>query len=316
MAFRFLAVVVFAFLSSMALAQNYPNKPIRIHTASAGGGNDLISRIIAAGIQGSIGQPVVVENKGAGFIMAEAFAKLPADGYTLMLQSSGVWLAPFLTDNVRYDPVRDLASVTIADKSPSVIVVHPSLPVNSLKELIALAKARPGTLNWSSGNNGSTGHLAGELFKVMTGANIVRIPYKSGGQETADLVSGVVQMAFNPAGSVMTQVKAGKLRALAVANSKPSTLTPGVPTTAEAGLSGYEMEVTHAVFAPAGTPAAIINLVNQEMVRFLRLPDTREKLLVQGVEPVGSTPEEMSVFIKADMARLGKLIKDLGIRAD
>jgi tripartite-type tricarboxylate transporter receptor subunit TctC len=233
-----------------------------------------------------------------------------------MLQSSGVWLAPFLTDNVRYDPVRDLASVTIADKSPSVIVVHPSLPVNSLKELIALAKARPGTLNWSSGNNGSTGHLAGELFKVMTGANIVRIPYKSGGQETADLVSGVVQMAFNPAGSVMTQVKAGKLRALAVANSKPSTLTPGVPTTAEAGLSGYEMEVTHAVFAPAGTPAAIINLVNQEMVRFLRLPDTREKLLVQGVEPVGSTPEEMSVFIKADMARLGKLIKDLGIRAD
>ena len=208
------------------------------------------------------------------------------------------------------------APITLADKSPNTIVVHPSLPVKSVKELILLAKSKPGALNYSSGNTGSPNHLAGELFKSMAGVNIVRIPYKSGAQETTDLIAGQVHMAFSPAGSVMVHVKAGKLRALGVASSQPSALAPGIPTVASSGLPGYEMGSINAVFAPAGTPAAIINRLNQEMVRYLRLPDVKEKLLANSVESVGSTPEELGATIKSEMARLGKLIKDVGIRAD
>ena len=315
MVLRPLTIMALAFVTGAASAQNYPVKPVRIITSGVGGGNDAISRIIAAGISGPLGQPVIVENRG-GLITGEMLAKSPPDGYTLMLQGASVWLAPFLYRSVSFDPIRDFAPITLADKSPNTIVVHPSLPVKSVKELIVLAKSKPGALNYSSGNTGSPNQLAGELFKSMAGVNIVRIPYKSGAQETTDLIAGQVHMAFSPAGSVMVHVKAGKLRALGVASSQPSALAPGIPTVASSGLPGYEMGSIHAVFAPAGTPAAIINRLNQEMVRYLRLPDVKEKLLANSVESVGSTPEELGATIKSEMARLGKLIKDVGIRAD
>lgn len=313
---RTLATLTLALVASVASAQNYPTKPIRIYTAGLGGGNDLITRIIGAGIAPALGQPLIVENR-SGFVSGEILAKAPPDGYTLMLQGASLWLAPFLYKNVPYDPARDFASITIADRSPNMVVVHPSLPVKSIKELIALAKSKPGGLSYSSGNTGSPNHLAAELFKSMTGTSIVRIPYKSGGQELNDLIAGEVHMAFSPAGSLMNQVKAGKLRALGVASSTPSALAPGIPTVASAGLPGYEMASIHAVFAPAGTPQAIISRLNQEMVRFLRQPDTKEKLLTAySVESVGSTPDEMTALIKSEMTRLGKVIKDNNIRAD
>jgi len=315
MIIRLLALAALTIFTGVASGQSYPTKPIRLMTAGAGGGNDLISRIIASGISPSLGQQIVVENRG-GYIMGDAFAKSPKDGYTLMLMGASVWLAPLLYDNVPFDPVRDFAAITITDKSPNIIAVHPSVPVSSLKELIALAKAKPGTLNWSSGNNGSPNHLAGELFKSMTGVDIVRIPYKSGAQETNDLLAGRVHMAFSPAGSLMIHVKAGKLKALAIASNQPSTLTPGVPTALEAGLPDFEAGSTKLVFAPTGTPVPIINRINQEIGRFLRLPETREKLLAHSVEPVGTTPEEASAFVKSEMTRMGKIIKDLGIRAE
>jgi tripartite-type tricarboxylate transporter receptor subunit TctC len=304
-----------ALVAGAASAQNYPTKPVRIITSGVGGGNDAISRIIAAGISGPLGQPVIVENRG-GIIPGEMLAKAPPDGHTLMLQGASVWLAPFLYAKVSFDPIRDFAPITIADKSPNTIVVHPSMPVKNVKELIALAKSKPGALSYSSGNTGSPNHLAGELFKSMAGVDIVRIPYKAGAQETTDLIAGQVHMAFSPTGSVMVHVKSGKLRLLGVASSQPSALAPGAPTISASGLPGYEMGSIHAVFAPTGTPAPIINRLNQEMVRYLRLPDVKEKLLTNSVESVGSTPEELGATIKSEMARLGKVIRDVGIRAD
>ncbi len=312
---RIATVMTLVLVACSANGQTYPLKPIRIITSGVGGGNDAISRIIAAGIAGPLGQPVVVDNR-SGIVAGEILAKAPPDGYTLMLQGASVWLAPFLQSKVPFDPLRDFAPITIADTSPSTVVVHPSLPVKNVKELIALAKSRPGVLNYSSGNSGSPNHLAGELFKYMAGVSIVRIPYKSGAQETTDLIAGQVHMAFSPTGSVMPQVKAGKLRLLAVASSGPSTLAPGVPTVTASGLPGYEMRSIHAVFAPAGTTAAIISRLNQEMVRYLKLPEVKEKLLANAVESVGSTPEELGATIKSEMSRLGKLIKDVGIKAD
>ena len=312
---RSFAAAALVFTAGAACAQNYPTKPIHLITAGVGGGNDMVSRILAAGITGPLGQSVVVENRG-GLISGAELAKAPADGYTIMLQGASIWLAPFLYDTVPFDPVKDFAPITIADKSPNLIIVHPSLPVNSVKELIALAKAKPGTINWSSGNNGSANHIAGEYFRSLTGTDMVRVPYKSAAQEATDLLAGRVQMTFASTGKAMVHVKSGKLRALAVASAQRSPLAPGVPSAADAGLPGFEVDSIQAVFARAGTPTAIINRLNQEMVRYLRLPDAREKLLANDVEAVGSTPEELAAVVKSEMGRLGKVIKDANIRAE
>ena len=315
MVLRYLSILAVLFFTGAASAQTYPTKPIRILTSGIGGGSDLITRMIAGGISGPLGQPIVVDNRG-GMITAEVLSKSPPDGYTLMLMGSAVWLVQFLYDNVPFDATRDFTPITVADASPNLVLVHPSVPAKSLKELIALAKAKPGALNWSSGATGAAGHLAGELFKSITGVDIVRIPYKSGSLELADFLAGRVDMSFWLPSSAIRHVKAGKLRALAVSTNTPSALAPGVPTAAEAGLPAFVARGSHNVFAPAGTPAAIINRLNQEMVRFLKLPDTRVKLLEQGVEPVANSPEEASAWMKSEMARVGKIIKDLGIRGE
>ena len=292
-------------------SQSYPNKPIRVLVSPVGGGNDFVARLIAPGISAPLGQQVVIDNRPTR-TLPDAMMKSPPDGYTLMIMSGGLWLFPLMAE-VNYDMARDFAPITLAVKSPNVLVVHPSLPVRSVKELIALAKARPGQLNYSVGGLGGMSHLSVELFKTMAGVNMVLVNYKSGSQEIADLIGGQVQLAFNPGGSAAPHVKSGKLRALAVTTAEPSALFPGLPTIAASGLPGYEATSTYGVFAPARTPEAIIKRVNQEVVRFVHTPEAKERFLNGGTEPAGSSPEAFAALIKSDMIKWGKVMRDAGI---
>ncbi len=292
--------------------QAYPIKPIRIATAGVGGGNDVIARLIAQGISGPIGQQVIVDNRPTR-LLPDLVAKAAPDGYTLMVYSGGLWLLPFMAD-VSYDPVKDFAPVTFAARSPLVVVVHPTLPVRSIKDLIALAKARPGELNFSTGGSGSSSHLAPELFKQMTGVNMVRIPYKSGAVEIADLIGGQLQLTFGGGGTVAPYVKSGRLAAIAVTSPQPSALFPGLPTVASSGLPGYESVQIFGLFTQAKTPDAVIRQLNQEIVKYLSTAETKERILSAGLEAVGSSPEEFAAVIRAEMARMGKVIRDAGIR--
>ena len=257
---------------------------------------------------------MIVDNRGA--VASEIAAKAAPDGYTLLVNGSPVWLLPLLRASVPWDAVRDFVPITLAVSSPSILVVHPSLPVKSVRELIALAKARPGELNYAAGTMGATPHLAAELFKAMAGVNIVRVAYKGTGPGLIGLISGEVGLMFPNAGSAMPHVKSGRLRALAVTTAQPSALVPGVPTLAASGVPGYESVSPQAVFAPARTPATIINRLNQEIVRVLSTADVKGKLFNTGIEVVGSSPEGLAAKMKSDMARIGKLVKDAGIRAE
>ena len=297
-----------------ASAQNYPNKPIRLITSVLGGSPDFVSRLIAQGISGGLGQNVIVDNRGS-IMSGELVSQALPDGYTLLLSAGSLWVGSLL-QKTPYDPVRDFAPISLVTTQPNVLVVSPSVPVKSVKELIALAKSRPGELNYASSTTGAANHLAAELFKSMAGVKIQRIPYKGIGLATTDLISGRVQMAFPGAGGVMPHVKSGKLRALAVTGSRRSELLPGLPTVAESGVPGYESVVVNAVFAPAKTPATIINRLNHEIVRFLRTPQGKEKFLDAGSEVVGSSPGELGATRISDMARMSKVIRDAGIRAE
>ena len=292
----------------------YPNKIIRIVTSAPGGGSDVLSRLIAPGLTESLGQQVIVDNRGS--IAPEIVAKAPPDGYTLLVSGSPLWVLPLLRANTPWDAVKDFAPITLAVSSPSILVVHPSLPVKSVKELIALAKARPGELNYASGTPGATPHLAAELFKVMAGVNMVRVGYKGTGPGILGVMSGQVELMFPNAGSAMPHVRSGRLRALAVCNAQPSALVPGLPTVAAAGLPGYETSSPQAVLAPAKTPVTLVNRLHQEIVRVLNRADVKERLFNSGGEAVGSSPERFAATIKSDIVRMGKLIKDAGIRVE
>ena len=308
------SVCMIALGVSMAAGQDYPNKPVRIITSAAGGGADLMARLIAQALTGSLGQQVVVENRGGvASIAAQAVAKAPPDGYTLLYYGSSVWVLPFL-EKTPYDPVKDFSPITWVVSLPNVLVVHPSLPVKSVKELIALAKARPGVLNYSSGTSGTGSQLASELFRTMAGVDIVAIPFRGAGPARNSLLAGEVEFTFATPNTVMPYVQSGRLRALAVTSAQPSALVPGLPTMAASGLPGYESVSINAMFAPAGTPAAIISRLNQEIARYLKRADTKERLLNMGVEPVANTPEEFAAAMKIDMAKMGKLIKGAGLR--
>lgn len=293
-----------------ACGQSYPTKLVRIVTAAAGSANDWSSRVIAQELTGSLGQPVIVENRGG--LGAEVVAKAPPDGHTLLVYGGSVWLLPFLRDNVPWDPVRDFAPITVALTSPNIVVVHPSLPVKSIKELIALARARPGELNYAAGTIGASPHLSTELFNAMARVNIVRVGYKGTGPSVIALMGGEVHLMFAGLGSVAPHIKAGRLRALAVTSAQPSALAPDLPTVASF-LPGYESASVACVFAPARTPAAVINRLHQEIVRAISKPEVKAMLFNAGVEVVGSSPEELAAMVKADMARMGKVIKDAGI---
>ena len=295
-------------------AQNFPNRPIRIITTEVGSGNDFTARLISSALLDGLGQHVVVDNRGN--IAGEIVAKATPDGYTLLSWGSPLWLAPYLREKVAYDAVKDFAPVTLMATSPNILVVHPSLAVKSVKDLIALAKVRPGDLNYSSPGSGGSPHLAAELFKSMAGVKIIHVAYKGMGSAILGVIRGEVQIMFPSAAAVTPHIKSGRLRALAVTSARPTALAPGLPTMAVSGLAGYESLGMFGVFAPAGTPAPIVNRLNQEMVRVLNKPDIKQKFFDSGTETVGNTPEEFSAIVKSDMAKMGKLIKDAGIRAD
>ena len=229
---------------------------------------------------------------------------------------SSFYLVPFLVKAASWDPVKDFSAVTLAGTAPIIVLVHPSLPVKSIKELIALAQAKPGTLNYASGGTGGSLHLPVELFKSMTGVNIVRIDYKGTPPAVLAVLTGEVQLTFSPAGGAAPYLKSGKLRALAVTSAEPSALAPGVPTIAASGLPGFEALTLTSVFAPPKTPTTIINRLNQEIVRTLNQPDVKEKFLNVGVEVVGSSPQVLASTIKSEMTKWGKLISDLGIKPE
>lgn len=291
--------------------QDYPNKSIRVVTVEPGGTPDLISRLVGLGIAGNLGQPVVIDNR-VGLIGIEIVSKAPPDGYTLAVNGSNLWILPFLRTRTAWDPVRDFAPITLVTRAPNVLVVHPSVPVKSVEELIALAKSSPGKLNYGTGGPGSSNHLAAELFKAMAGVNIVCINYKGTGPSINGLIGGEVQVMFAGLGPAGPHMKSGKLRPLAVTTARPSALVPGVPTIASF-LPGYESTVQTGMFAPAKTPVGIINRLNQEVVQILDKTDVKERLFNLGIEPIGNSPAEFAAIIKADMARMGKVIKDAGI---
>ena len=302
-------------VAGAALCQGYPTESIRIVTAAAGGGTDFVSRLIARAIAGPLGQQVLVDNRPSGVIPGDVVAKARPDGHTLLLAGGILWIGPLL-QKTPYDPVRDFSPITQAIRQPNVLVVHSSLPVKTIAQLITLAKARPGDLNYASAGTGSTQHLSAELFNVMARVNMVRIPYKGGGPALSALLAGEVQVMFASAGSVMLHVKSGRLRTLAITSLQSSELSPDLSTIAASGLPGYESVASYGVFAPAKTPEAIINRLHQEIVRAIFLQDVKEKLLGSDVEPVGSSPADFAAMLKADIAKWGKIIQSAGIRAD
>ena len=300
-----------------AQAQSYPSKPLRIVTSEPGGVADFTARLIAQGLSGRFHQPAIVDNRGgaSGVIGIDIVARAPADGYTLIVFSPSLWTLP-LIQRTHYDTLRDFAPVTLAVTAPNLLLVHPSFPATSVKSLIALAKTRPGAYNYAAGSIGAASHLSGELFKSMAGVDIVRVPFRGTGPGLNALLGGQVQMMFAGAGSAVPHILSGRLRALAVTSAQPSALFPELPTIAASGLPGYELETNTGMFAPAATPMAVINLLQAEIARTLRAPDIRQRLAGAGIEPVANTPGEFLLKVKAEIARLGKVVKEAGIRGD
>lgn len=299
-----------------AMAQDYPVKPIRIVTAEAGGGSDLVSRIIGQGLSASWGKPVVIDNRGGGVVAGEFVSRAPADGYTLLYYGSTLWILPLIRRSVPYDTAKDFTPVIQAVSTPAVLVVHPSVPATSVRELIALAKASPGKLNYASAALGTATHLSAELFKFMAGANIVRVPYKGTGTALNDLIGGQVELMFAVAASVAMHVRSGKLRGLAVTTARPSSAFPDLPTVAEAGVPGYEAVQVSGLFAPAKTPRPIIDKLNQEIRRVLTDAQARDRLSNSGVDVVAGSPEEFADRIRKDIAVYGKVIRRAGIQEE
>jgi tripartite-type tricarboxylate transporter receptor subunit TctC len=309
---RFAASVVCvgmaAFGTSAPAQDKFPSKVIRIVTAAPGSNHDWGARLVAHELTPRINQRVIVENRGS--ISTEYVAKeAPADGYTLLFYGAYTWLQPLL-QKVNWDPVADLAPITLAISSPNVLVVHPSLPVKSVKDLVALARTRPGQLNYAAGGGGSTPHIAAELFKYMAKVDITRVNYKGSGPSMIGLLTGETQLMFAALGPVMPHVKAGKMRAIAVTTPKRTQLTPELPTVAET-LPGYASEAAIGLFAPRRTPPAIMSYLNREVVQALKASDP-QKIFNAGVHVVANSPEEFGTFIKSDMAKMGEVMKGAG----
>jgi len=308
-----------ALLSLPAAAQPYPSKPIRIIVPfPAGGPTDIVTRTISQKLTESWGQPVVVDNRAGlgGGLGTEQAAKAPPDGYTLLMGTiGGLAVAMSLVPNRGYDTLRDFAPVTQAVTVTNFLVVHPSLPAKTVKELIAIAKARPGQLNYASAGAGTAPHLAGELFKMMAGVNIVHIPYKGSAPALTALLSGEIEMNFENSLIVMPHVASGKVRPLGVTGAQRSRLLPAVPTIAET-LPGYNAAGWYGLVAPVATPRDIVVKLNTEVVRILRLPDVIERLAGQGAEPAGGTPEAFAAFIRSEIDKWAKLVKAANMKAE
>jgi tripartite-type tricarboxylate transporter receptor subunit TctC len=315
---RLLAALAACGIVCGAAAQPYPSKPVRMVVAQSSGGNaDFISRAYAQRLAERFGQQIVIDNRpgAAGIIGTEIVARAVPDGYTLLVAPTGHGINPSLY-KLPYDPQRDFAPISLLAVSYAVLVVNPQLPVHSVNELIAFARSRPGKLHFASSGLAAATHLAGELFNSMAGVNIVHVPYKGAPTALVDLVSGQVEIMFASPPSAMPLVRSGRLRALATTGSKRAAYLPDAPTVAEAGVPGYEVTIWQALLAPARTPAAVIARLHREIADIARQADMRERLAVDGTEPVGSTPREAADHIAAEIARWAKVIKAIGLKAD
>jgi tripartite-type tricarboxylate transporter receptor subunit TctC len=312
--------VLVVLVSGGAAAQQYPAKPVRIVVGfTPGGGNDVISRLVATKLTASMGRPFVVENRpgAAGSIGAEIVAKSPPDGYTLFLAGvASHGINPNLQKNISYDPVRDFDPICLMATAPVLLAVHPSLPVKSVKQFIAFARARPGQINYASSGYGSSSQLATELFDSMAGTKLIHVPYKGIGAATTDLLSGQVQVMFNAAASLLLHTRAGRMRALGVGALQRLSAIPDIPTIAESGVPGYQSGSWYGFVAPAGTPRAIIDRLSRETTAAVKSPDISAKLTAEANIVVGSTPEEFSTYIKEEGARIGKVIRTAGIKME
>jgi len=307
------------FAAAAAFAQPYPSKPVRVVIPwPAGGSNDVVGRIVLQKVGESMGQQFVIDNRpgAAGSIGADVVAKAPPDGYTLMVHSTTHVGNASLYKNLPYDTLKDFTGVGMLAGQPGVLTVHPSLPVKSVREFIALAKAHPNAINYSSSGNGSAPHLSMALFIAMTGIKIVHIPYKGGGPQVTALVAGETQASLATISTVLTHIHSGRLRPLGVSSAKRSGTLPDVPTIAEAGVPGYEMNPWIAVFAPAGTPRDIVNRLNAEINKALKLPEVSQNLASQALDAWPSTPEEFDARLKVDYDKYAKLIKLTGAKVD
>jgi tripartite-type tricarboxylate transporter receptor subunit TctC len=312
------AVLLVALLPGAAAAQGYPQKSIRfVVPFPPGGATDALARILGERMASAWAQAVIIDNRGGagGNIAAEIVAKSAADGYTIIIVGLSHAANPSLYSKLTYDPVNDFTPVTQAVTMNMFLVAHPSLPARSVKELIALARAKPGALNYASGGNGSTPHMAMELFKSLAKVDLVHVPYK-GTQSVIGLLRGETALLFENLISVGAHVQSGKLRALAVGASKRSNAMPEVPTVAEAGVPGYEVTAWFGVLAPAGTPGAVIAALHREMASTLKLPDVKERFAKLGAEPVGNTPEAFDALIKSEIVKWARVVKEAGLKAD
>ncbi len=302
-----------------ALAQRYPNRSIRIVVPfSAGGANDNVARILGQKLSEALGQPVVIDNRpgGATNLGTEIVAKAPADGYVLLMNNSSLVANVSLYSALPYDFRKDLAPVTLIATTPLVLVSHPSLPVRSVKELIALARLKPGQLTYGSAGISSPAHICGELLNSMAGVKILHVPYKGGTQAIADVLGGQITLAFTGGPAAMSLSKAGKLRALGTTGAKRFSIAPEIPTIAEAGLPGYDLVGFFALYAPGGTPHAVITRLNAEAVRGLSLPDARKRIEATGAEVAGSSPQELEAFLRKEVDKYAKLVRSANIRAE
>lgn len=305
--------------SAPALAQGYPAKPVRLIVPfSPGGPADAIARTLGSKLAEQWNQPVVVDNRtgAGGNIAADLAAKAAPDGHTVVLVATSHAINATLFTKLPFDPVKDFTPITEVASHVLVLVTHPSVQASSVKELVALAKAKPGQLTFASSGNGTVNHLAGELFRSMAGIDLVHVPYKGAAPATADLLGGQVSMMFNNPMSALPHVKTGKLRALGVTGTKRFAHLPDSPTIHESGLAGFETTTWYGVLAPAGVPREVITKLHADIARALAMPDTRERLAAQGLEAVGTTPEEFAVRLRAEIAKWGKLVKATGAKAD
>jgi tripartite-type tricarboxylate transporter receptor subunit TctC len=299
------------------VAQEYPTRPVRLVIGfPPGGAADIIARAVGNKLSASFGQQVIADNRGghSGTIAAEIVAKAAPDGYTLLHGTIALVVNAILTKNLPFDYMKDLLPVTQAVDQTNILVVHPAVPAKSVKELIALAKAKP--LNGGSSGIGGTGHLALELFNLQAGTKITHVPYKGGGPAIIDLLGGQIQLSFATAASVITHIQSGKLRALAVTTAKRSALVPELPTVAETGLKGYEVNNWNGFFVPAGTPRALINRLNRDLTAALTAPDVKDFLFKQGIETAPGTPEQFAKYMKSEQAKWTKVIQAAGLTAN
>ena len=319
-AFQITLLVGAALFAGVAHAQNYPVKAIRLVVPQPpGGGNDVIARMISQKLSLALKQQIAVDNRAGagGLIGADVAAHSPADGYTLLLGNvATLAIIPNVQKKMPYDALKDFAPVSLIATAPLLVVVHPSVPVHSIKQLIVLARAKPGQLNYASNGVASSTHLATEMFKMMTRTDLVHVPYKGLGPATTDLLSGQIQFMFSSAVAMMPHVQAKRLRAIAMTGAKRSTAIPDIPTVAESGVPDYEAGSWYGILAPTGTPREIIDLLNREIVAAVRSPDITDRLVAEAVIPVGNSPAEFAAHIQKEYARIGNVIRSSGAKFD